>query len=40
MVIDRRDLGWFVLFTLVDAVLFQALLALGLAGPVQGWGRC
>ena len=38
MVIDRRDLGWFALFTLVDAVLFQALLALGLAGTGAGLG--
>lgn len=36
--IDRRDLGWFALFTLVDAVLFQGLLALGLAGTGAGLG--
>ena len=36
--VDRRDLGWFALFTLVDAVLFQALLALGLAGTGAGLG--
>lgn len=36
--IDRRDFGWFALFTLVDAVLFQGLLALGLAGTGAGLG--
>ena len=46
LAIDHRDLGGFVLFTLVDATLFQGLLAHGLAGTgaglrgpkAQGWG--
>ena len=36
--IDPRDLGWFLLFTAVDACLFQALLARGLAGTGAGLG--
>ena len=36
--IDSRDLGWFALFTLVDACLFQGLLAHGLAGTGAGLG--
>ena len=36
--IDSRDLGWFALFTLVDACLFQALLARGLSGTGAGLG--
>ena len=36
--IDGRDLGWFLLFTLVDASLFQGLLAFGLDGTGAGLG--
>ena len=36
--IDSRDLVWFALFTLVDATLFQGLLALGLEGTGAGLG--
>ena len=38
LMLDRRDLGWFALFTLVDACLFQGLLAHGLAGTGAGLG--
>lgn len=38
LAIDHRDLGGFVLFTLVDATLFQGLLAHGLAGTGAGLG--
>ncbi len=38
LLLDRRDLGWFALFTLVDACLFQGLLAHGLAGTGAGLG--
>ena len=36
--IDGRDWGWFALFTVVDACLFQALLAVGLYGTGAGLG--
>ena len=36
--IDARDLAWFLVFTLVDACLFQGLLAFGLAGTGAGLG--
>jgi drug/metabolite transporter (DMT)-like permease len=36
--IDGRDWGWFALFTVVDAFLFQALLAVGLDGTGAGLG--
>ena len=36
--IDSRDLGWFGLFTLVDACLFQAVLARGLEQTGAGLG--
>ena len=36
--LDRRDLAWFLLFTLVDACLFQGLLACGLAQTGAGLG--
>ena len=38
MGLDARDLGWFALFTLVDATLFQGLLAQGLSGTGAGLG--
>ena len=38
--LDPRDLAWFGLFTLVDACLFQGLLAQGLVGTGAGLGRC
>ena len=38
LLLDRRDLGWFAIFTLVDACLFQGLLAHGLAGTGAGLG--
>ena len=38
LMVDRRDLGWFALFTLVDACLFQGLLAHGLDGTGAGLG--
>ncbi|MAR06472.1 MAG: EamA family transporter [Cyanobium sp. NAT70] len=38
LAIDRRDLGWFALFTLIDACLFQGLLAHGLEGTGAGLG--
>ena len=34
--IDGRDWGWFALFTVVDACLFQGLLAVGLLHLVLG----
>ena len=36
--LDRRDFAWFALFTLVDACLFQGLLAHGLEGTGAGLG--
>ncbi len=36
--VDRRDWGWLVLFALVDATAFQALLARGLVGTGAGLG--
>ena len=36
--LDPRDLAWFLLFTLVDACLFQGLLAFGLAKTGAGLG--
>ena len=36
--LDGRDLPWFLLFTLVDACLFQGLLACGLAETGAGLG--
>jgi len=36
--VDRRDLGWLVLFALVDATAFQGLLARGLVGTGAGLG--
>ena len=36
--IDRNDLGWFVIFTVVDASLFQMFLARGLAETGAGLG--
>ena len=36
--IDGRDWGWFALFTVVDAWLFQGLLAIGLDGTGAGLG--
>ncbi|BEV35929.1 DMT family transporter [Synechococcus sp. M16CYN] len=36
--IDGRDLGWFALFTLVDACLFQSLLVIGLSDTGAGLG--
>jgi drug/metabolite transporter (DMT)-like permease len=36
--IDGRDWGWFALFTVVDACLFQGLLAIGLDGTGAGLG--
>jgi len=30
-VLDRRDLGWFMVFTAIDATFFQGLLALSLS---------
>ena len=36
--LDRRDLAWFFLFTLVDACLFQGLVACGLAQTGAGLG--
>ena len=36
--LDSRDLPWFLLFTLVDACLFQGLLARGLAQTGAGLG--
>ena len=36
--LDRRDFVWFALFTLVDACLFQGLLAHGLEGTGAGLG--
>jgi drug/metabolite transporter (DMT)-like permease len=36
--VDRRDWGWLLLFTLVDATAFQALLARGLVGTGAGLG--
>lgn len=36
--LDPRDLAWFGLFTLVDACLFQGLLAQGLVGTGAGLG--
>ena len=36
--IDSADRGWFLLFTLVDAVLFQFFLAKGLQGTGAGLG--
>ena len=38
LAIDSRDRPWFLLFTLVDATLFQGLLALGLEGTGAGLG--
>ena len=38
LAIDPRDLLWFLLFTLVDATLFQGLLARGLEGTGAGLG--
>ena len=38
LAIDSRDLLWFLLFTLVDATLFQGLLARGLEGTGAGLG--
>ncbi|AII50252.1 membrane protein [Synechococcus sp. KORDI-52] len=38
LMIDSRDLVWFLLFTLVDATLFQGLLARGMEGTGAGLG--
>ena len=38
LAIDPGDRGWFLLFTLVDAVLFQFCLAKGLQGTGAGLG--
>ena len=38
LAIDSRDRPWFLLFTLVDATLFQGLLARGLEGTGAGLG--
>ncbi|QNI99467.1 eamA-like transporter family protein [Synechococcus sp. A15-62] len=38
LAIDSRDWLWFLLFTVVDATLFQGLLALGLEGTGAGLG--
>ena len=38
LAIDSRDRLWFLLFTVVDATLFQGLLALGLEGTGAGLG--
>ncbi|WP_414026410.1 DMT family transporter [Cyanobium sp. ATX-6F1] len=36
--VERRDLGWLLLFAAVDATLFQALLAVGLGQTGAGLG--
>ena len=38
LAVDRRDWGWLLLFTLVDATAFQGLLARGLGGTGAGLG--
>lgn len=38
LAIDSADRGWFLLFTLIDALLFQICLARGLEGTGAGLG--
>ena len=40
LAIEPGDRGWFLLFTLIDALLFQICLARGLEGTGAGLGSC